>query len=127
MDDVRARGLLEDERARVESLLRDRLSAADEDRSSEDEQPADYDDPASALTNELEDDAVAAQLRGRLDAIARAEKRLEAGAYGRSVRSGEPIPDDRLEADPAAELTAEEAGKEADPAARLIAEAEQKD
>ena len=28
---------------------------------------------------------------------------------GRSVRSGLPIPDDRLEADPAAELTIEEA------------------
>jgi DnaK suppressor protein len=31
------------------------------------------------------------------------------GTYGRSVRSGEPIPDERLEADPAAELTISEA------------------
>ncbi len=36
-------------------------------------------------------------------------KRLDDGSYGRSVRSGVPIPDERLEADPAAELTVEEA------------------
>ena len=35
--------------------------------------------------------------------------RLDDGTYGRSVRSGEPIPDERLEADPAAELTISEA------------------
>jgi hypothetical protein len=39
----------------------------------------------------------------------RAEARLAAGNYGRSVRSGQPIPDKRLEADPLAELTAQEA------------------
>ena len=33
----------------------------------------------------------------------------DAGSYGRSVRSGQPIPDERLEADPLAELTVEEA------------------
>jgi RNA polymerase-binding transcription factor DksA len=53
-------------------------------------------------------DAVAEGLRARLAAIERAEARLTAGTYGRSVRSGERIPDDRLEADPAAELTVEE-------------------
>jgi hypothetical protein len=39
----------------------------------------------------------------------RAEARLAAGRYGRSVRSGQAIPDERLEADPLAELTAEDA------------------
>jgi DnaK suppressor protein len=48
-------------------------------------------------------------MRNRLDAIERALRRLDEGTYGRSVRSGEPIPDERLEADPAAELTIEEA------------------
>ena len=43
-------------------------------------------------------------------ALERAEERLDRGVYGRSVRSGLPIPDERLEADPAAELTVEEAG-----------------
>ena len=55
------------------------------------------------------DDSTADTLRDRLAAIDRALKRLDDGSYGRSVRSGVPIPDDRLEADPAAELTVEEA------------------
>src|SRR5580693_814254 len=49
------------------------------------------------------------QLRERLAAIDRALARIEAGNYGLSVLSGKPIPADRLEADPAAELTIEEA------------------
>ena len=56
------------------------------------------------------DDAIAESLRDRLAKLDRALKRLDDGSYGRSVRSGVPIPDDRLEADPAAELTVEEAG-----------------
>jgi DnaK suppressor protein len=43
--------------------------------------------------------------------IERAESRLEAGTYGRSVVSGVAIPDERLEADPAAEITVEEAAQ----------------
>ena len=61
------------------------------------------------LTEEGEDDAIAESMRHRLDAIERALHRLDDGTYGRSIRSGEPIPDERLEADPAAELTVEEA------------------
>ena len=41
-------------------------------------------------------------------ALERAEARLEAGTYGLSVESGEPIPDARLEARPTAERTVEE-------------------
>jgi DnaK suppressor protein len=40
--------------------------------------------------------------------VSRAEERLAAGTYGRSVESGEPIPDARLEALPAAERTVAE-------------------
>jgi len=47
-----------------------------------------------------------------LAAVDRAEQRVEAGTYGISVRSGQPIPDDRLEADPTAELTVEEAAEQ---------------
>ena len=36
---------------------------------------------------------------------------MEAGTYGLSVRSGQRIPDVRLEADPTAELTVEEAAE----------------
>ena len=38
--------------------------------------------------------------RRRLDSVEDALKRIEAGTYGRSVVSGEPIPDERLEAHP---------------------------
>jgi len=44
----------------------------------------------------------------RLEAIERAQARLSQGTYGRSVQSGEPIPDGRLEVEPWAELTVEE-------------------
>jgi DnaK suppressor protein len=46
-------------------------------------------------------------LRQRLAAVERAEQRLAAGNYGLSVES-EPIPEERLEAIPTAELTVEE-------------------
>jgi DnaK suppressor protein len=68
-------------------------------------------DSAEPLTAEGADDAVAAELRERLAALDRADQRLAEGTYGRSVRSGAVIPDDRLEADPAAELTVEEAAE----------------
>jgi DnaK suppressor protein len=109
MDDNRARELLAAQRAEAESLLRSVERAGRENRASEDEQAADYADSAQPLTEQGMDDALAESLRARLAAIDRAEQRLAAGTYGRSVRSGEPIPDGRLEADPAAELTVEEA------------------
>jgi DnaK suppressor protein len=108
MDEVRARELLAAERARVAALLADTSSAASSDRS-EANVSGSYDNAAERLTAEEGDDAIAASLRRRLAALDRAEQRLDEGTYGRSTRSGVPIADDRLEADPAAELTAEEA------------------
>jgi DnaK suppressor protein len=66
-------------------------------------------DSEESLTAEEQESAVAEGLRLRLGDIERAQQRLRGGTYGRSVRSGEPIPDERLEADPAAELTVDEA------------------
>jgi DnaK suppressor protein len=109
MNESRARELLAAQRAETEELLRSVHAAGQENRESEDEQDADVDDPAQPLTEQGIDDAVEESLRDRLDAIGRAEQRLANGTYGRSVRSGEPIPDARLEADPTAELTIEEA------------------
>jgi len=108
MDESRARALLRAERTEVATLLREteedaRLNAAAPDS------PGDFADVGLPLTEEANDEAIAAQLRARLDAIDRALARLESGSYGRSVLSGKPIPDQRLEADPAAELTVEEA------------------
>ncbi len=108
MDDTRARELLRAERTRVEGLLRDTVGAGQDDRAAANE-PGDMTDPAERLTAEEGDDAVAAGLRQRLAALDRAERRLEDGTFGLSVRSGVPIPEDRLEADPAAELTVDEA------------------
>jgi DnaK suppressor protein len=107
MDESRARALLLAERDEVTSLLRETEAEADADLG--DEEPRDYGDAALPLTEQAEDEAVAAELRDRLAAIDRALARLEAGTYGRSVLSGQPIPDERLEADPTAELTIEEA------------------
>ena len=54
------------------------------------------------------DEGRADDLRDDLAAVERAEARLAAGTYGLSVESGEPIPDERLEAIPTAERTADE-------------------
>jgi DnaK suppressor protein len=108
MNDDEARKLLQAERARVEALLDGARVAGSDDRAGANEQ-GDMTDPAPSLVAEQVDDAVTAELTERLEAIARAEQRLAAGTYGRSVRSGVAIPDERLRADPAAELTVEEA------------------
>ncbi len=110
MDEDRASALLQAERGRVEGLLSESDAVAASDREAAD-QPGDMQDSAEPLTRQGTDDAVTAGLRDRLSALERAEARLAAGTYGRSVRSGAVIPDERLEADPAAELTVEEAGQ----------------
>ena len=109
MDEERARSLLSAERARVQALLDEAAGAGQDDRVAANEQPGDVADRVEAMTAEEVDDAVAAQLRERLAAISRAEQRVAEGTFGRSVRSGALIPEERLEADPAAELTQEEA------------------
>jgi DnaK suppressor protein len=116
MDEGRARALLRAERAEVATLLRRTEEAQSIDLQAPDS-AEDYGDAALPLTEEANDGAVADQLRGRLDTIDRALARLEAGSYGRSVLSGKPITGERLEADPAAELTIEEARAQRLPAA----------
>jgi DnaK suppressor protein len=110
MDAERARALLLAERDEVQGLLKGTEESGREDRQAEvDSESGDIEDAATPLTAEGMDDAIAESLRNRLDAIDRALHRLDDGSYGRSIHSGEPIPDERLEADPAAELTIEEA------------------
>src|SRR5580698_5777671 len=103
MDQARAKALLAAERTRVQSLLDGTIADGRQDRAAANE-PGDLTDPAERQTAEEGDDAIAAQLHDRLEALGRAERRLADGTFGRSVRSGNPIPDARLEADPAAEL-----------------------
>ena len=84
MDEDRARVLLQTERARVEALIAGLSADRSADRVAE-EESTDWSDPAQPLTAEGADDAVAASLDARLQAIERAERRLAAGTYGRSV------------------------------------------
>jgi len=51
---------------------------------------------------------LAESLREELAAVERAEQRLANGTYGKSVESGEAIPDGRLQSVPWAERTADE-------------------
>ena len=72
------------------------------------QQTGEYEDAGSALETESISVALAADLREQLAAVERAEERVARGTYGRSVESGMPIPDERLEAEPLAERTIEE-------------------
>jgi DnaK suppressor protein len=111
MDEERARALLREERRRLERLQA--TVDADRDRDAPAEEGAeDLVDGADRRTQEETDEAVGRQLADRLAALRRAEERLAAGSYGRSVLSGRPIPDERLEAFPLAELTVDEEAAE---------------
>ncbi len=109
MDEGVARERLLAERADVSQLLKGSVSAGELDREAEIDETGDYADAAAPLTAQGMDDAIAEGLRERIRAIDRAIKRLDDGTYGKSVLSGDPIPDARLDADPAAELTVGEA------------------
>ena len=108
MESTEAQELLDAERLRVERLLAQLDHDSGDDRDAANA-PGDMFDSAEPLTKESTDNSIEEELRERLAAIDRAERRLEDGSYGFSVRSGQKIPDDRLEIDPAAELTVEEA------------------
>lgn len=106
MDKARARDLLANERARLERLLKAEIAATAPDIGDE------VDDANWRIAEET-GRAVSRSLRDRWSALERAEERLQRGTYGRSISSGKPIPDERLEADPLAELLVEEAAVEA--------------
>ena len=106
MVEERARRLLAQHRERLERLLADTTEREDDEELSHADQH--MADDAQFLADEEVDEGLREQLNRELEAIARAERRLAEGTYGRSVESGEPIPDERLEAIPWAERTAEE-------------------
>ena len=104
MDPERARELLAAERKRIERSLSQRGHEDPGDST-------DADDPGNQATDLYQDEfdeSLADDLREDLAALERAEARLAAGTYGLSVESGQPIPDERLEALPTAERTIEE-------------------
>jgi DnaK suppressor protein len=105
MDHDRAAELLANERARIEEALRGLQNAGSLEGDPQHE-PGDR-DSEDLYIDEL-NDSRAESLRTELAAVTRAEERLAAGTYGRSIESGAAIPDERLEAIPTAERTVEE-------------------
>lgn len=104
MSPERAQELLDQARAHAEAEL------ARIDATAQTGEP-DSDDASAGAEDLIEretDEALQELLTRRLEAIAQAQERLRDGTYGRSVRSGDTIPDARLEIEPWAELTVEE-------------------
>jgi DnaK suppressor protein len=109
MESDRARQLLRQERERIEQAMAN-LAERDGDAQSYQDEPGER---GSEDLYQSEFDAGRAEdLAEQLAAVDRAEARLAAGTYGLSVQTGEPIPDERLEAFPTAEHTVDEPDRE---------------
>jgi DnaK suppressor protein len=104
VDVERARVLLAAERREIEEALV-RLAHQDDGEDAGWLEPGNL--AANLYVDEL-DEGLADDLRYQLAAVERAEQRLAAGTYGLSIESGNPIPDERLDALPTAERTVEE-------------------
>ena len=105
VDSERARQLLAQERERIEGAIAN-LRGEEPEEADDRVEPGDEGD--EALYQDEFDAGRAQDYEDQRAALERAEARLEAGTYGLSVVSGEPIPDARLEAYPLAERTVEE-------------------
>ena|SRR5882672_6702686 len=105
VDTARARELLTNEREQIEQEIAS-LEREGPEEGDDRVEPGDLN--SEALYQDELDAGRAQDLKDRLAAVERAEARLEAGTYGLSTQSGEPIPDARLEAFPTAELTVAE-------------------
>jgi DnaK suppressor protein len=109
VDKAWARALLDQERRRLEQL--DRAVSHDHDDAVATSSREDQVDGADRRVTEETSQALSERLGDRWGALERAEARLAAGSYGASILSGRPIPDERLEAFPLAELTVQEAAQ----------------
>jgi DnaK suppressor protein len=108
VDEQRARELVAGERMRIEVALGELTDDLRADESLGAQQTGESADSGSRLENEMVETALIARLRDQLRALERAEERLALGTFGRSIVSGLPIPDARLEVSPLAERTVEE-------------------
>ncbi len=108
MNEQRAQELVAQERVRIASALAGLSGEIRDDGSLQRQQTGEAEDAGSALDSESISVALEADLREQLAAVERAEERIARGVYGRSVETGQPIPDERLEAEPLAERTIEE-------------------
>jgi DnaK suppressor protein len=107
VDPARARELLGRERERIETSLADmeRVRRSELDEIDTGTDPL---DAGEQIEEEEVDAALRERLEAELEAVERAERRLEEGTYGLSIESGEAIVAERLEAIPWAERTSEE-------------------
>jgi len=107
VNDHRARELVAAERTRIEAALAELTGAVRAEGPLRHQQEGES-DAGSELATEMVEGALIANLELELDAVTSAEARIRAGTYGRSTESGAAIPDERLEAEPLAELTIDE-------------------
>jgi DnaK suppressor protein len=105
MDPEHAKELLARERTRIEAAL---ASARHSSPHGGDNDPEPGERDSEDLYQSEFDAGQVTDLTEQLAAVERAEARLAAGTYGLSIESGEPIPDQRLEAVPTAERTVAE-------------------
>ena len=105
MDADRARQLLARERERIEQAIAS-LEEADHEAAGTQGEPGER--GSEELYQRELDEGLGEDLAEQLAAVERAEQRLAAGTYGLSIESGKLIPDERLEALPAAERTMDE-------------------
>jgi DnaK suppressor protein len=105
MDAKRGRELLAGERRRIERALADLRDTERGRELSDEDQPSDQ---MSDLTEREYEQGSLDDLNEELAALERAEARLAAGTYGRSIESGRQIPTARMEAEPLADRTLEE-------------------
>lgn len=108
MNEDRARALVAAERARIEAALRALTGDIEAEGALGRQQTGESTEAGTDLEIEEVDVALVQSLRDQLAAVGRAEERIVAGTFGRSIQSGALIPDERLEAAPLAERTIEE-------------------
>jgi DnaK suppressor protein len=105
MDPDRTGELLARERERIEQAIAELEEEGPQEL-------AEHNEPGDGGSEDLYqkefDAGLTEDLADQLTALERAEARLAAGTFGLSIESGKPIPDERLEALPTAELTVEE-------------------
>lgn len=106
MDSDRARGLLLAERERLQAMLRgterDQGEEGDIGPEGRDDQPG---DAARDVLSQEESDSFHEHARAELEEVEHALAKLDDGTYGLDERSGEPIPDERLEVRPQTRFT----------------------
>jgi len=103
VDAERARQRLAEEREQIQK----QIAELGQSVTATDETP-DFGDQGSDLQEDETEFGLRQDLQQVLEQIEKAEGRIEDGSYGKSVISGEPIPDERLEALPWADRLVEE-------------------